>query len=626
MARTDTLAKTSWIMTLASVAVVVAALYLAKGVLLPVIMAILFTFLLTPACNWLERRRIGRGPAVLITVVLTFATIGMIAWTAISQMSDLAPKLAEYQGNIEAKFKSLNSFASRTIRKVTRTTKKIGASLGEPTATSQAAEAREHPYDVRVITTPPTPLELFGGMFGTVLEGLASAGIVILLVLFFLFRREDLRDRFIRLVGQGQVTGTTQALNDAAERVARYLFTQFLINIVFGLFVTVGLYLIGIPNAILWGILTTVLKFVPYIGVWIAALAPVALSMAISTRWLEPILALSVFVVLEFMVGNFIEPWLFGKHTGVSAVAILVAAVFWSWLWGGVGLLLATPLTVCLLVLGKHVPQLQFLYILLGNEPVFDMKTRVYQRLLAGDQEEAADLLEQLRKDHALIDIYDTVLIPVLYQSEKDFARDEVEHDRLEFIFQAVRDFVEDFGETERESQLKDTPAEASLMAGDDGPPVLPMSEPPRVLCVAASGAADEIVSNMLAQLIDLAGCEVRSLWMKTAADRANLQEGSDAELVYISAMPPGAITHARQIRRRLQGRFPKAKLIVGLWNYQGDVTQAASRLGASDSISTVGTLGTALQPIITRLGTEPVVLSEPADDTKRVLELSSKS
>lgn len=624
MARTDTLAKSTWIMTLASVAVVVAALYLAKGVLLPVIMAILFTFLLTPACNWLERRRIGRGPAVLITVILTFAAMGMITWTAISQMSDLAPKLAEYQGNIEVKFKSLNDLASSTIRKVTRTTKKIGASLGEPTAASQAAEAREHPYDVRVITTPPTPLELFGGMFGTVLEGLASAGIVILLVLFFLFRREDLRDRFIRLVGQGQVTGTTQALNDAAERVARYLFTQFLINIVFGLFVTVGLYLIGIPNAILWGILTAVLKFIPYIGVWIAALAPVALAMAISTRWLEPILALSVFVFLEFMVGNFIEPWLFGKHTGVSAVAILVAAVFWSWLWGGVGLLLATPLTVCLMVLGKHVPQLQFLYILLGNEPVFDMKTRVYQRLLAGDQEEAADLLELLRKDHALVDIYDTVLIPVLYQSEKDFARDEV-GDRLEFIFQAVRDFVEDLGETERESQLKDTPTEASLMTGDDGHPVLPMSEPPRVLCVAASGAADEIVSNMLAQLVELAGCEVRSLWMKTAADRANLHEGSDAELIYISAMPPGAITHARQIRRRLQGRFPKAKLVVGLWNYQGDVTQAASRLGAADSISTVGTLAAALQPIITRLGTEPALVSAPANDPKRVLELASK-
>lgn len=623
MTRSDPLAKSTWIMTLASVAVVVGALYLAKGVLLPIIMAVLFTFLLTPACDWLERRRLGRGPAVLITVILTFAAMGLISWTAVTQMSELAPKLTEYQDNIQDKFKSLNDFATSTMRKVTHTTKNLGATLEEAPPANEPVEAREHPYDVRVISTPPTPLELFGGMFGTVLEGLASAGIVVLLVLFFLFRREDLRDRFIRLVGQGQVTGTTQALNDAATRVARYLFTQFLINIIFGFAVTVGLYLIGVPNAILWGILTAVLKFIPYIGVWIAALAPVLLAMAIYTRWLEPMLALGVFVLLEFIVGNFLEPWLFGKHTGVSAVAILVAAIFWSWLWGGVGLLLATPLTVCLLVLGKRVPQLQFLYILLGNEPVFDMKTRIYQRLLAGDQEEASDLLEQFRKDHALVEIYDSTLIPVLYQAQKDRVRDEIEQDRLEFIFQGIKDLVEDLGDTERESQLKVTPAEPGLLTADVTPSALPMSQPPRVLCVSAASEADEIVSLMLAQLVEFAGCEVRSLSMRTAAERATLQEGGDVELVYVSAMPPGAITHARKIRRRLQGRFAKGQLVIGLWNYQGDLSQAAARLGSPGTITTVPSLAAALQPIITRLGIAPTVETKPATDPKRVLELA---
>ncbi len=623
MRRSETLAKSTWIVTLASVAVVVAALYLAKGVLLPVIMAVLFTFMLSPACDWLERRRLGRGPAVLITATLTFAALGVIVWTAISQMSDLAPKIAEYQGNIEAKFKSLNNLATSTISRVTRTTQTIGATLEETTAAAQIAEQREHPYDVRVISTPPSPLEVFGGMFGTVLEGLASAGIVMLLVLFFLFRREDLRDRFIRLVGQGQVTGTTHALSDAATRVARYLFTQFAINIVFGFAVTAGLYLVGIPNAVLWGILTAVLKFIPYIGVWIAALFPVLLSMAISTRWLEPMLALGVYVMLEFIVGNFLEPWLFGKHTGVSAVAILVAAIFWSWLWGGVGLLLATPLTVCLLVLGKHVPQLQFLYILLGNEPVFDLKTRIYQRLLAGDQEEATDLIEQVRKDHSLVDIYDTILIPVLYQSEKDRVHDDIEQDRLEFIFQSVKDLVEDLGESERESQLQAAPPEAGLLSGEGAAQVTPMSEPPRVLCVAAAGEADEIVASMLVQLIELTGCQARSISLRTAADRASLHDGSDVEFVYISAMPPGAITHARQVRRRLQARHTKAKLIVGLWNYQGDLAQAANRLGTAETMSAVGSLATALQPINMRLGTEPLAEAKPAIGSKRVLELA---
>ncbi|MES2788375.1 MAG: AI-2E family transporter [Planctomycetota bacterium] len=619
MARTDTLAKSSWIMTLASVAVVVGALYLAKGVLLPVIMAILFTFLLTPACDWLERRHLGRMPAVLVTVILTFAAMGVIAWTAISQMSELAPKIAEYQGNIEAKFKSLNDFATSTIQKLTKTTKNLGETLQDSPLTAPVASTRETPYDVRVISTPPTPLEVFGGMFGTVLEALASTGIVILLVLFFLFRREDLRDRFIRLVGQGQVTGTTQALNDAATRVARYLFTQFAINIVFGIAVTIGLYLVGIPNAILWGILTSVLKFIPYIGVWIAALFPVLLSMAISTRWMEPIMAAGVFVMLEFIVGNFMEPWLFGKHTGVSAVAILVAAVFWSWLWGGVGLLLATPLTVCLLVLGKHVPQLQFLYILLGNEPVFDLKTRIYQRLLAGDQEEASELIDQFRKDHPLIEVYDTALVPVLYQAEKDRLRDEIDHDRLDFILSSVRDLVEDLGETERETLLQ---ASQKRAAEENHTPPIPMSQPPRVLCVAAASEADEIVTAMLAQLVEFTGCEVRTISMKTAVDQATLNAGSDVELVYISAMPPAAVTHARQIRRRLQTRFGKAQLVVGLWNYQGDLAQAASRLGSANTVSAICSLNAALLPITQRLGTEPVSDPVPPKDSKRVLEI----
>ena len=218
-------------------------------------------------------------------------------------------------------------------------------------------------------------------MFGTLLEVLGTTGIVIVLVVFFLVRREDLRDRFIHLVGKGHVTVTTQMLEDADTRVSRYLSMLFLVNVTFGISVGIGLYLIGVPNAILWGILAAALRFIPYIGPWIAAAMPIGLSMAISTGWVAPILTVGLFVVLELFSNNVLEPWLYGKNTGVSAVAVLVAAVFWTWLWGPVGLLLATPLTVCLLVVGKHVPQLSFLDILLGNEPVFEPKKRIYQRL-----------------------------------------------------------------------------------------------------------------------------------------------------------------------------------------------------------------------------------------------------
>ena len=356
MARPDEIAKSSWMSTLASTAVVIAALYLAKGLLVPLTLAVLLSFLLRPVCDWLERRRLGRIPAVLVTAILGFTMLGIVAWIAVVQMTHLAPKIPEYQSNIQAKLSSVNEYAAAALSKVTKTAPGVGQNplLSEQTAEPQGTN--ELPFSVRVLSSPASPLQVFGGMFGTLLEVLGTIGIVIVLVVFFLIRREDLRDRFIHLVGKGHVTVTTQMLEDAGARVSRYLSMLFLINVTFGISVGIGLYLIGVPNAILWGILAAALRFIPYIGPWIAAAMPIGLSMAISTGWVAPILTVGLFVVLELFSNNVLEPWLYGKNTGVSAVAVLVAAVFWMWLWGPVGLLLATPLTVCLLVVGKHVP------------------------------------------------------------------------------------------------------------------------------------------------------------------------------------------------------------------------------------------------------------------------------
>ena len=292
-------------------------------------------------------------------------------------------------------------------------------------------------------------MQLLGGTFGTLVEGLGSAGIVIILVVFFLIRREDLRDRFIRLVGTGHVTVTTQMLQDAATRVSRFLSMLFVINATFGIAVGIGLYLIGVPNAILWGILAATLRFVPYIGQGIAAVPPICMAMAISTGWLAPVLTLGLFVVLGLFYGSVLEPWLYGKGTGVSAVAVLVAAVFWTWLWGIVGLLLATPLTVCLLVIGKHIPQLSFLDILLGNEPVFEPKRRVYQRLLAGDQEEATELVDDDLGNKPLVEVYDTLLIPALALAETDWHRGELDEDRHKLILQSLKEMIHEWDETQ---------------------------------------------------------------------------------------------------------------------------------------------------------------------------------
>jgi predicted PurR-regulated permease PerM len=275
---------------LTAIGVVVAALYLAKGVLVPLTLAVLLSFLLSPVCEWLERHKLGRIPAVLVAAIMGFAVLGIAGWTAVVQISELVPKLPEYQSNLHGKLDSVNSYASAALSRATKTAEGIGQNLSASRQDEDPQGTDALPYSVRVLSSPTSSLQLMGGTIGPLLEFLGSAGIVMVLVVFFLVRRDDLRDRFIRLVGNGHVTVTTQMLEDAAARVSRYLSMQFLINVSFGAAVAIGLYFIGVPNAILWGIVAATLRFVPYIGSWIAAVMPICLAMAISTGWLAPVL------------------------------------------------------------------------------------------------------------------------------------------------------------------------------------------------------------------------------------------------------------------------------------------------------------------------------------------------
>ncbi len=517
MAPSDQFAKTAWV--LGSTAVVVAALYLAKGVLVPLTLAVLLCFLLSPVCDWLERRGLGRIPAVLVTSILGFTVLGIAAWAAVVQMAALAPRMPEYQDNLQARLHSVNEYFIAALGKVTRTAEDIGKNLPQAKPASPPQGTDEWPYSVRVLSSPASPLQVLGGTFGSLVEGLGSAGIVIILVVFFLIRREDLRDRFIRLVGTGHVTVTTQMLQDAAMRVSRFLSLLFIINATFGVAVGVGLYLIGVPNAILWGILAATLRFVPYIGQAVAAVPPICMAMAISTGWLAPLLTLGLFVVLGVVYGSVLEPWLYGKGTGVSAVAVLVAAVFWTWLWGIVGLLLATPLTVCLLVIGKHIPQLSFLDTLLGNEPVFEPKQRVYQRLLAGDQEEATELVDDELGNKPLVEVYDTLLIPALALAENDWHRGELDDHRHKLILQSLKEMIREWDETQQETQTNKGVAESSPPAAF-------------VVCLAARNEADEIAGMMLAQLLANGACLVQSMsFTATAGELVDLFETLCARL-----------------------------------------------------------------------------------------------
>jgi predicted PurR-regulated permease PerM len=581
MARPDEIVRSSWMSTLASTAVVIAALYMAKSLLVPLTLAALLSFLLMPVCDWLERRRLGRIPAVLVTAILAFTLLGVVAWVAVVQVTHLAPKIPEYQSNIQAKLSSVNEYAAAALRKITKQASSVGQ---DPLLSEESAEptgTSEQPFSVRVLSSPLSPLQVFGGMFGTLLETLGTIGIVIVLVVFFMVRREDLRDRFIHLVGKGHVTVTTQMLEDANTRVSRYLSMLFLVNVTFGISVGIGLYLIGVPSAPLWGILAAVLRFIPYIGPWIAAAMPIGLSMAISTGWVAPLLTAGLFVGLELFSNNILEPWLYGKHTGVSAVAVLVAAVFWLWLWGPVGLLLATPLTVCLLVVGKHVPQLAFLDILLGNEPVFEPKKRIYQRLVAGDQEEADELLEDLLEHGSPAEVYDTVLIPALALAETHWHRGEFDDGKHKFILESLKEMIQDRIERQQEMQSQKR-NENSPEAGDDSGLVdLSRSPGTCILSLPARSEADEIAAMMLAQVLETKSCLVQAVPVTSlASEMVDLVERRKAEVVCVSATPPGAMMHARYLCRQLRRRFPTMKLVVGLWEFPGDLNKASQRIG----------------------------------------------
>jgi predicted PurR-regulated permease PerM len=349
-------------------AFVIAALYFARDLLIPLALAGLLTFLLAPLVTRLERW-IGRIAAVLLVVATIFSVTGVAGWVLTRQLVDLATRLPDYKINIETKIRSFQLPSSGPFKRLSETVAELKKDLhgsdaptvsqatGKPGSAVAVPASAAPAQQVQVVeTSTANPLQLLQVILSPLLGPLGTAGLVILLVIFMLLKREDLRSRLIRLIGQGRISATTRAMEDAGQRVSRYLLMQFLVNVTFGIAAAVGLFFIGMPNAILWGALATVLRFIPYIGPWIAAAFPIILSLAVSPTWMMPLLTLGIFVSLELICSNVVEPWLYGSSTGVSSIALIVAAVFWTWLWGPIGLLLSTPLTVCLVVIGRHVP------------------------------------------------------------------------------------------------------------------------------------------------------------------------------------------------------------------------------------------------------------------------------
>lgn len=552
---------------LGSAILVMAFCYWARAVLIPLALAVLLTCLLHPVVTRLQRLGLWRVPSVLLVVLLASALLGGIGWVVMGQLTTLAHDLPQYESNIKRKIADLRQLRKGgVIERVQRSIQDIAAELqGElpeespPQQDDKLIPASEKP--IPVVVQQPSVLWQLPSLF----ESLANAGLVVVLVIFMLIDYADLRNRLIRLAGYGRLTVATRAFDEAVQRISRYLQMQSIINGSYGVAVALGYFLIGIPYAFFWGFLAATLRFIPYVGPVLAAAFPIVLSLAAFDGWVQPLLVISLVLVLELVSNGLLEPLLYGQSTGVSEVALMVAIAFWTWLWGPVGLLLATPLTVCVSVLGRYVPQLEFLKILLADEPVLEAHAAYYQRLLAKDQDEAAAIVDDALRTQALDAVYDEVLIPALVAAKRDREQGALAVEDLQFIVQATRAIIEDVGA----QSLPRAPAPATDPAGDaDDAPQPPVP----ILGCPARDEVDELALLMFRQLLDPARytLEVVSAEALTAAG-APLVEPHGVALVCIAALPPGATAQTRSLCKQLRARCPTCTIVVGCWGFTGD-------------------------------------------------------
>jgi predicted PurR-regulated permease PerM len=577
-------------------------LYFGREIIIPIALAILLSFVLAPVVGLLQRIRVPRGLAVVSVVILAFALIFALGSLLASQLTQLGGDLPRYQSTISEKIQLFRDTtagrgtlerASGVLKDLSKELDKpkeaappiaAGTSLTPKTSLTSKTSAPLTPVPVEVLQPDPGALESLRSLISPLLHPLATTGIIIIFVIFILLQREDLRNRLIRLAGSHDLQRTTAALDDAAARLSRLFLIQLLLNGTFGLVIGAGLWLIGIPSAILWGIFAAVLRFVPYIGAAIAAAFPLALAVAVDPNWSMLLWTLALFLVVEPVVGHVIEPMVYGHSTGLSPVAVVASATFWTALWGPIGLVLATPLTVCLVVLGRHVERLEFLDIMFGDRPALSPPEIFYQRMLAGDPTEAAEKAEEFLKERSLSSYYDEVALKGLQLAQADAERGALDLERLTKIRETVREFTNDLSDQDDrapprvsyttdaeatsavESVAKDAPYEdLPTLTKEDLPPDWQGEHP--VLCVAGRSLVDEAAAIMLGQLSTAHGLAARvegaEALSTTNVFRLETTGVAIVCLIYMDAASPA---HMRYSVRRLRRKLPKATIILGCW------------------------------------------------------------
>jgi predicted PurR-regulated permease PerM len=582
MATASSASRSSFLRPLFGLVLIVAILFLAKTVIVPLVLAVLLTFVLTPVVNAIQRFGLGRLWAVVATVLLTALLLGLVGWVLASQARDLAQELPTHRKEIDEKIAGLKKNQEGTFPKLQKMIREVGKGESE----ADTVHKKDVSKEPVVVAQPPEPssFEQLANTAGPILEPLAQTGLVAVLVIFMLIQREDLRNRMIGLLGHGRLMGTTRVLVESAQRLSRFLLTQTLINVGFGAVFALGLLLIGVPYALLWGGLAVALRFVPYIGSIIAAAFPLVLAFAVAPGWTPPVLVLALVLVLELVTANVAEPLLIGHGTGVSPIALLVAAAFWTWVWGPIGLVLATPLTVCLVVLGQNFAPLRYFALLLGNTPPLEPHIAYYQRLLAHDAVEARQIAEKEALAHGLESVCDQVLLPGLALARHDRKYSELSVEDEAFVFHSTRDVLEslpDPSPTSSASSLArdadrrpDSPSEPRLATAADG--VL-------ILGCPAHHEAEEISVSMLARLLASDGCRVEPISTRALPSDVEARiEKENPAVVFIAILPPGGFLQARYLCKRLRKRFENLPLLVGYWGSARHYDKVLVRLRAA--------------------------------------------
>jgi predicted PurR-regulated permease PerM len=542
----------SRIWLLGSAVVAISVLYVAKILFLPLAFAVLFAFLLAPLVARLERLHLRRTLAAVLVILAFAALLTCAGWVFFTQLVAIANDLPTYRGNIAQKMATIHSPSdsaySRAEREVERLGDELGlgnSSLSNP-ASSLNPERKplgaspDRPIQVREVSRAPARLDQLGG----ILEPITTALLSVVFTFFVLLQREDLRNRVIHLTGERNVTNITQAMRDASARISRYFSLQLLVNAIYGSLIATVLYVLGLPHALLFGTLAAILRFVPYIGWMGAAALPTVLSLAVFHGWQKSLIILGTFLALEVVTGNYVEPHIYGKHTGLSALAILIAAAFWTLLWGPVGLVLSVPLTVCLVVIGGHMPALEFLTIMLGDQPAIPQWTCFYQRLLVHDSREAGEILESALRDLPLEQVYDGVLIPTLVKSEEDRQNGNLEESSVRFIRHASREFIDELGF--RENHGVETRSFSPLPHHGDQAAI-------KVMCVPVRDETDELAALMAAQVFEGASVQAVALPAGRIDEIVNAVAKEEPDVVFLSALPPFGLARSHRIYSNLR-------------------------------------------------------------------------